>query len=113
MKRPSVVGSESKARPWAWLAEWGPIVPKDGGHGDLGIGILMPRAAVDDWKETKDHYLAISHAKSGQPVDYWIGAGWTGSGDYRDVQDWWNYLDNWAQRVSTPLEITIEAPGHS
>src|SRR5581483_9589175 len=77
VKRPSVVGSESKARPWAWLAEWGPVVPKDGGHGSLGIGILMPRASVDDWKETSEHYLAISHTRAGEPVDYWIGAGWT------------------------------------
>lgn len=112
VKRPSVVGSESKVRPWAWLAEWGPVVPKDGGHGNLGIGILMPRASVDDWKETSDHYLAISHARSGQPVDYWIGAGWTDSGDFRDVQDWWNYLDNWAQRLSTPLKVTIEPTSH-
>ena len=38
VKRASVVGSESKAKPWAWLSEWGPVVPKDGGHGELGIG---------------------------------------------------------------------------
>src|SRR5690348_17850667 len=50
----------SKARPWAWLSEWGPVVPKNGGHGDLGIGILLPRDAVVDWKETSDHYMALS-----------------------------------------------------
>ena len=67
---PNVVGSESKARPWAWLSVWGPLLPKDGGHGDLGIGMLIPRDAVLEWKETNDHYLPISRAKSGQPVNY-------------------------------------------
>jgi pectinesterase len=108
VKRAGVVGSESKANSWAWLAEWGPILPKDGGHGDLGIGILMPRDAVDDWKETKDHYLAVSHAQSGVPVDYYIGAGWTDSGDFHDVRDWWHYLDEQAQRIASPIAVTVE-----
>jgi pectinesterase len=109
VKRPSVVGSESKAKSWAWLAEWGPIVPKNGGHGDLGIGILLPRDAVVDWKETSDHYMAVSRAKSGEPVSYYVAAGWTASGDFHDVRDWWAYLDEQAQRIATPLAVTIEA----
>jgi len=110
VKRPGVVGSESKANDWAWLAEWGPILPKDGGHGELGIGILLPRSAVADWKETSTHYLVLSHAKSGVPVDYYIGAGWTDSGDFRDVRDWWHYLDDQAKRIATPIVVTVD-PG--
>jgi pectinesterase len=108
VKRAGVVGSESKANDWAWLAEWGPILPKDGGHGELGIGILLPRSAVADWKETNTHYLVLSHARSGVPVDYYIGAGWTDSGDFRDVRDWWRYLDDQAQRIATPIVVTID-----
>jgi pectinesterase len=106
VKRASVVGSESKARPWAWLCEWGPLLPKGGGHGDMGIGILLPRDIVTDWKETNDHYLAIARATSGEPVSYWVGAGWTASHDFRDVQDWWTYLDDWSQRLSSPIKTT-------
>jgi pectinesterase len=109
VKRASVYGAESKARPWAWLSEWGPLLPKGGGHGDMGIGILMPRDAVVDWKETNDHYLAVSRARSGEPVNYWVGAGWTASGDYRDVRDWITYLDQWAQRLSAPIKTTINS----
>jgi len=109
VKRPGVVGSESKAKSWAWLSEWGPVVPKNGGHGELGIGILLPRDAVVDWKETSDHYMALSRAKSGEPMSYYIGAGWTASGDFHDVRDWWAYLDEQAARIATPLTVTIEA----
>jgi pectinesterase len=107
VKRKGVVGSESKTYPWAWLAEWGPLLPKDGGHGEMGIGILLPRTAVVDWKENDKHYFALSHAQSGEAMSYWIGAGWTASGDYRDVRDWWSYLDQWAQRMATPVKITV------
>jgi len=108
VKRPSVVGSESKARPWAWLSVWGPVVPKDGGHGDLGTAVLIPRDAVSEWRENDDHYFLVSHTKPGEPVNYWIGAGWTDSGDYRDVRDWWTYLDQFAQRLSAPIKTFLE-----
>jgi hypothetical protein len=41
-------------------------------------------------------------------VSYWTGAGWTDSGDFRDVRDWWTYLDQWAQRLAAPIKLTIE-----
>lgn len=107
VKRPGVVGSESRTNAWAWLSEWGPVSPKDGGHGDLGIAVLLPRDRVTDWKETDTHYLAVTHAAPGQPVVQYMGAGWTGSGDFRDVQDWWRYLDQAAQRIATPVQVTF------
>ena len=110
VKRPSVVGSESKARPWAWLSVWGPVVPKDGGHGDLGTAVLIARDAVSEWRENDDHYFLVSHTKPGEPVNYWIGAGWTDSGDFRDVREWWNYLDQFAQRLSSPIKTSVETP---
>lgn len=107
VKRKGVVGAESKASAWAWLTEWGPVSPKDGGHGELGTVVMLPTGRVDDWKETKDHYLAIARARSGEPVVQYIGAGWTGSGDYADVSDWYAYLTQAAQRLSTPLRVTV------
>jgi pectinesterase len=108
VKRKGVVGSMSKTYPWAWLTLWGAVSPKDGGHGDLGTTVLLPRDAVLDWKENSNHYLAISRARSGQPVTYYMGAGWTDSGDYRDVRDWWSYLDQLAQRLATPIAIQFK-----
>jgi pectinesterase len=111
VKRKSVVGAESKANAWAWLTEWGPVLPKDGGHGDLGIAVMLPTDRVDDWKETKDHYLAIARARSGVPVVQYIGAGWTDSGDFANVADWYSYLTHEAQRLSTPLRVTVARAG--
>ena len=112
VKRASVVGSESSAQAWAWLAEWGPVDHKNGGHGDLGTAVVIPRSEVRDWKETADHFLAVSAARSDAPVVEYIGAGWTGSGDFTDVRDWWKYLDEAAQRIATPVRLTLgSGPG--
>jgi pectinesterase len=110
LKRPGMIGIMSKAQPWAWLTGWGPVAPKNGGHGELGTAVLLPRERVSDWKETKDHYLALTRATSGQPVTHYIGAGWTASGDFPTPQSWWAYLDAFAQRLASPIKISLE-PG--
>lgn len=107
LKRAGMVGTTSRAHAWAWLTGWGPVSPKKGGHGELGTAVLLPRDRVTDWKETDDHYLAISHATAGRPVVHWIGAGWTDSGDFRDVRDWWRYLDEAAERLAHPVKVTL------
>jgi hypothetical protein len=56
----------------------GPVTPKDGGHGELGNAVLLPRDRVVDWKEAHNHYLAVSRATPGQPVVHYVGAGWDG-----------------------------------
>ena len=109
VKRPGMIGIESKAQPWAWLTGWGPVAPKNGGHGELGTAVLLPRDRVVDWKEVQDHYVAVSRATPGQPVVHWIGAGWTASGDFPTPQAWWGYLDAFAQRLATPVKVTVGA----
>lgn len=106
VKRFGMRGTESKAQPWAWLTGWGPVDPKNGGHGELGTAVMLPRDQVSDWKEADNHYLAVSHARSGQPVVHYIGAGWTASGDFPTPQSWWAYLDSFAQRLASPIGVT-------
>ena len=108
VKRPGMRGTESADKKWAWLSGWGPVAPKNGGHGELGTAVLIPRATLRDWKETGDHYLAIGTAQSGVPAVHYIGAGWTASGDFPTPQSWWAYLDSFADRLASPIRVTIE-----
>jgi len=109
VKRPGMRGTESRDKQWAWLSGWGPVAPKNGGHGELGTAILIQRKSLRDWKETGDHYLAIGTAKSGQPATHYIGAGWTAGGDFPTPQSWWAYLDTFADRLASPIEVTAGA----
>lgn len=109
VKRPGMRGTESKQEEWAWLTGWGPVAPKNGGHGELGTVVMLPRARVADWKETGNHYLAISRATSGEPVVHYVGAGWTASGDFPTPQSWWDYLDTFARRLATPVKVTLQS----
>lgn len=107
VKRPGMRGTATREREWAWLTGWGPVAPKNGGHGELGTAVLLPRARLTDWKETGNHYLAITRAMSGEKVVHYIGAGWTASGDFPTPQSWWAYLDNMADRLASPIVLTV------
>ena len=107
VKHPGTKGTESKDQSWGWLTGWGPLVQKGGGHGELGTAVMLPRERIIDWKETPTHYLAISHAASGVPVVHYIGAGWTGSGDFPNPQAWWSYLDQFSMRIGSPVRVTF------
>ena len=107
VKRPGMRGTESNDKSWAWLAGWGPVAPKNGGHGELGTAVMLLRSTLKDWKEADGHYLAISSAQSGVPVVHYIGAGWTASGAFPTPQSWWDYLDAFADRLSAPIKVTL------
>lgn len=107
VKRPGLVGSTSRVNSFAWLSAWGPTAPKNGGHGEIGTAIVMPRDKVSDWKEVHGHYLAVSSAVSGKPVVNYVGAAWTAAGEITSPQAWWKYLDMFAQRLAAPIGVTV------
>lgn len=108
LKRAGMVGTMSNNNAWAWMTGWGPVNPNNGGHGELGTAVLVRTTSLVDWKEKFGHYLAVSTATSGKPVDHYVGSGWTASGDFPTPQSWWRYLDEMSQRLASPLRITFE-----
>jgi pectinesterase len=110
VKRPNMIGSSSKERGHGWLTGWGPIEPRTRGHGDLGTAVLMDKTQLVDIREVGNHYLIIGRAKSGQAFTSYVGAGWTSSRDFEEAEDWWRAVDTYAQRLSTPLTVTVVKP---
>lgn len=107
VKREGLVGSTRRAGPWGWLATWGPVERKNGGHGQLGTAAMMPRERITELRETADHYLLQASARSGVPVVHYVGAGWTASGDFHSVEDWWRHLDRLSERLASPIAVTL------
>ena len=71
VKRPSVVGSESKAQPWAWLAEWGPLASEGRRAWRSGHRRSCCRATRSSTGRRRTITTwPLSRAKSGEPVSY-------------------------------------------
>ncbi len=107
VKREGLVGSSRRGAAWGWLSTWGPVERKNGGHGHLGTAVLVPADRIVDVSEIQNHFLLNTTAPSGVPAVQYAGAGWTASGDFRSVEDWWRYLDAFAERLANPIRVTI------
>lgn len=112
VKRDSLVGSTNRSADWAWLSTWGPVERKNGGHGQLGTAVLMENSRLVDTRETESHYVAVATAAPGVPTVQYVGAGWTASGDFRSVEDWWRHLDTFAQRLANPVKLSFWSKGN-
>ena len=60
-------------------------------------------------KFTKDkaNLLAIASAKPGKPFTYYLGAGWSKSGDFPDAKAWNFRVRDLASRLKSPLVVTV------
>ncbi|HEV2150269.1 MAG TPA: DUF4861 domain-containing protein [Longimicrobiaceae bacterium] len=107
VKREGLVGSSRQEAPWAWVSTWGPVERKNGGHGHLGTAVLMEKGRMAEARETADHYLALATARPGVPTVQYVGSGWTASGDFRTVEDWWRHVDAFGARLANPVKVTL------
>jgi pectinesterase len=51
--------------------------------------------------------MMLAKVKSGQPLRYFVGAGWTRAGDFASRQDWQDYVDAAAARLRSPVKVTV------
>jgi len=107
LEKPDVVGATSKNRDIAWLLMWGAIEKRTHGHGDLGTAVLVAKKSLVDFEEINDHYLTISRIAPNQTLTSYVASGWTASRDFNGFDDWWHYVDTLAQRIATPVVVTV------
>lgn len=73
------------------LTLWESYQPK---NGELGTSVLANPALVQGFGQVgKDHFMLV-RAKAGQPITYYVGAGWTKSSHVKSKQDWLAYIQN-------------------
>jgi unsaturated rhamnogalacturonyl hydrolase len=93
-----------------WLRSWEPLKKQ---NGNLGCGIVVPPAAIADYKQTASDYLLITKAQAGAPITYYAGFGWDKSGDFADLAAWTKYVEGFSREVAAPLVISLSALGRT
>ena len=87
-----------------WFSTWAGISPKDGSQ---GVGIVLSESPFLGVSDSGEHHLVITEAEVGSPVTYYAGSCWDKSADFSGVSDWEAYLAKYAQRVRSPLKVTL------
>ena len=106
---PAVLTKDPDGR---WMSFW--EENKDGG---LGIAVVLGRrekalgfAHEDPAKKPGNgNNLLLVEAQSGVSIKYFTGAGWTGSGQFKDRAAWEKFVRDTAARVQKPLTIDVKA----
>ena len=88
------------------LSTWEPI-KADGSS--FGCGVVMDPALVVDFPQDDLNYLVAAKVPPGSPAVYYAGFGWNRSGDFAGEGDWARYLQQFAQRLRAPLQISTAA----
>jgi len=85
-----------------WLAQW----EAQKTNGSIGEAIIVPDEQPD-FTEDSVNQLVLAKVTSGQPLRYYVGAGWTKSGDFASPEDWNAYVAACAARAKSPVKVTL------
>jgi hypothetical protein len=109
-----------------WMSYW---QPADRDRGNIGCAIVLPNKIEEFATESATlpkltqadlttpsdeglppvaNLLAIAPAQAGKPFLYYLGAGWSKSGDFPEETDWENYVRQFVARLRTPLKVKLE-----
>jgi len=83
-----------------WMRTWEPVT---GGTGQFGCAIVLDPSSIADVTEADGNNIIVAK----QPAAYWVGTGWDKSGDFDSVADWDRYVEQWSERVKSPLRIEV------
>jgi uncharacterized protein DUF4861 len=110
----------------SWMAYW---QPQDFAKGAIGTAIILPKGSVETFTNDNPNLpaskfapptqtmtegqpairdlLGVTPAEVGKPFIYYLGAGWSESGDFPDAKSWTDYVRRFAERRDQPLQVTI------
>jgi hypothetical protein len=90
-----------------WLRTWETF---KGEAGQVGCGIVLDPAAWVDSTEADGNYLVVARAAGDKKASYYAGFGWVKSGDFANPTEWENYLGRFAQRLKSPVSVSLSRP---
>jgi rhamnogalacturonyl hydrolase YesR len=117
-------GVIAKNQEEGWMTYW---QPPDRDRGNIGCAIVLPdkidgfvtesatlpKLTQTDFITPSDeglppvsNLLAITPAETGKPLLYYLGAGWSKSGDFPAETDWEDYVRQFVARLHAPLKVT-------
>jgi hypothetical protein len=72
----------------------------------IGCAVWIDPDYFAGFAEDPLNHLILAKVKSGQPLDYYLGACWDKNGDFTSKEDWNAYLDAWHERVQSPVKVS-------
>ena len=75
-------------------------------NGSLGTAVIVP-AGFQGFAGDERNSLLLAKAVSGQPLRYFVGAGWSKAGEFTTPEAWGQYVAACAARARSPVTVTL------
>jgi outer membrane murein-binding lipoprotein Lpp len=102
-----VSGERKDANPErGWLAMWERM---EQNAGNQGVAIIVDPKLLIKQTEDQRNQLMLAKVPQDNAVSYWAGFCWDKAGQYSDEQAWKTYVDQFAQGLLSPIEVSVSA----
>ena len=88
-----------------WLTKWEPM---DKNLGMQGLAVVVNPNDVDKLAEDRLNHLLVLKPRSSFPVSYWAGFAWDRAGKITSAESWKGYVDHFAERLRSPIQVTVK-----
>jgi Domain of unknown function (DUF4861) len=86
-----------------WLATWEPMDKK---AGQQGLAVIADPQLLEKPAEDARNLLLLTKAP-GNEAAYWAGFAWDKAGRFTTFDAWKTYVDEFSQRIRSPIQISI------
>jgi hypothetical protein len=89
-----------------WLTCWEPM---EKNLGMQGVALVVDPKMLQKDTEDKLNSLLLVKAGADNSVSYWAGFFWDKSGQFPSYDAWKTYVDQFSQRLASPVEVSVSA----
>ncbi len=87
-----------------WLAIWEPM---EKNQGMQGVAAIVDPAVLAAPAEDERNNLLVLKPGAAKTVSYWAGFAWDRAGSITSAASWKKYVDEFAEGLSTPIEVSL------
>ena len=75
--------------------------------GMQGVAVVVNPASLEKEAEDKLNNLVLAKCNADNSVSYWAGFAWDKAGQITSAEAWKKYVDEFAQGVASPVEVSV------
>ena len=76
--------------------------------GMQGLAVVLNAADVDKLAEDARNNLIVLKPRTSFPMSYWAGFAWDRAGHITSAEGWKKYVDEFAERLRSPIEVAVK-----
>ncbi len=88
-----------------WLLKWEKV---EKNAGNQGLAIIIDPKTFEKQTEDKLNQLVLTKVSDNNVATYWAGFCWDKAGSLTDAAAWKKYVDDFAQGIQSPIEVSVK-----